>query len=71
MSHHVFHIGGSGVNAAPQLVVQLEDLLVVRPADGSAGPVASCAVGDVLISFLLIAAQQLPELLRVGQEEGR
>lgn len=70
MSHHVFHIGGSGVDAAPQLVVQLEDLLTVRPADGPSGPIASRVAGAVLIHFLLVAAQQLPELLGVGQEDG-
>lgn len=70
MSHHVLHVRGSGVDGAPQLVVQLEDLLTVRPADGSSGPVASCVSGAVLVRFLLVAAQQLPELIGVGQEEG-
>lgn len=69
MSHHVLHVGGSGVDRAPELVVQLEDLLAVRPADGSSGPVAGCVAGAALVRFLLVAAQQLPELLGVGQEE--
>lgn len=68
-SHHVLHVGGSGVDAAPQLVVQLEDLLTVRPADGSSGPIASGVAGAVVIRFLLVAAQQLPELLGVRQDE--
>ncbi len=70
MSHHVLHVGGSGIDAASQLVVQLEDLLAVRPADCSSGPTASRVAGAVLIRFLLVAAQQLPELLGIRQEEG-
>lgn len=70
MSHHVLHVGGSGVDGAPQLVVQLEDLLAVRPADGPSGPIARCVAVAVLVRFLLVAAQQLSELVGVGQEEG-
>lgn len=70
MSHHVFHVAGSGVDAAPQLVVQQEDLLTVRPADGSSGPIASRVAGSVLTRFPLVAAQKLPELLGVREEEG-
>lgn len=69
MSHHVLHVGGSGVHFAPQLVVQLEDLLTVCPADGTAGPVAGCVAAAALLRFPLVAAQQLPELIGVGQEE--
>lgn len=49
--------------------MQLEDLLAVRPSDGPPGPVTgSVATGDG-VHFALIAAQQLPELLGVWQEE--
>lgn len=70
MSHHVLHVGGSWVDAAPQLVVQLEYLLTVRPEDCSSSPAASCVASAVPVCFLLVAAQQLPELLGVWQEEG-
>lgn len=70
MSHHVLHVGGGRVDATPQLVVQLQDLLAVRPADVSPAPAASCVAGAVLVGVLLVAAQQLPELLGVRQEEG-
>ena len=65
----MLHVCGSRVDATPQLVVQLEDLLAVRPADGSAGPIARCVAG--LICSLLVAAQQLPQLFGVGEEEER
>lgn len=57
MSHHVLHVGGSGVNTAPQLVVKLDNLLTVRPADSSSVSIASCVACAVLVHFLLIAAQ--------------
>lgn len=66
----MLHVGGSGVDFTPQLVVQLKDLLTVGPADGSSGPVARCVAGAVLAQFLLVAAQQLPELLGVWQKKG-
>lgn len=46
--------------------MQLEDLLAVRPSDGPPAPVAP---GDGVRSPL-VAAQQLPELLGVWQEDG-
>lgn len=70
MSHHVLHVWGSRVDAAPQLVVQLEDLLTVGPEDCSSTPAASCVAGAVLLCFSLVAAQQFPELLGVWQEGG-
>lgn len=71
MSDHILHVWGCWVDAASQLVVQLDDLLTVRPADGPTGPIASrVAAGAVVVCFLLVTAQQLPELLRVRQEEG-
>lgn len=66
----MLHVGGRRVDAAPQLVVQLQDLLAVRPADVSPAPAASRVAGAVLVGVLLVAAQQLPELLGVWQEEG-
>lgn len=69
-SHHVLHVGGSGIDSAPQLVVQLQDLLAVRPADGPAAPAAACSCCCSCAVHLLIAAQQLPELRGVLQEEG-
>lgn len=51
--------------------MQLEDLLAVRPADGPPGPAARSAAPADGVHIPLIAAQQLPELLRVWQEEGR
>lgn len=73
MPHHVLHVSRAGVHRAPQLVVQLEDLLPVRPADGTSAPAAaSILAGAVVTHFLvLVATQQLPELLGVGQEERR
>lgn len=50
--------------------MQLEDLLAVRPSDGPPGPVARRVAPADGVRFPLIAAQQLPELLRVWQEEG-
>lgn len=70
MSHHVLHVGGSGVDARPQIVVQLDDLLTVGPADGSSAPVAGRVADAVPVRLLLVTAQQLPQLLGVGQEEG-
>lgn len=71
-SHHVLHVGGSGIDSAPQLVVQLQDLLAVRPADGPAVPAAACCRRRVpcAVHFLPVAPQQLLELRRVRQEEG-
>ena len=70
MPHHVLHVGGRGVDAPPQLVVQLEDLLAVRPADGPSAPPPGRVAGAVPVCFLLVAAQKLLELLGVGQVEG-
>lgn len=50
--------------------MQLKDLLTVGPADGSPGPITRCVAGAVLAQSLLVAAQQLPELLGVWQKEG-
>lgn len=50
--------------------MQLEDLLAVRPSDGPPGPVARSVAPVDGVHFPLVAAQQLPELLRVWQEEG-
>lgn len=69
-SYHVLHVGGRGVDAAPQLVVHLEDLLPVGPEDGAPAPAAACVAGAVQVRVLLVAAQQLPELLGVWQGEG-
>lgn len=71
VSHHILHVGGCRVNAASQLVVQLQDLLTVRPENGSPSPVPSGAVHAGLVVFLLVAAQQLSQFLGVGQEEGK
>lgn len=70
-SHHVLHVWGCGVNAASQLVVQLQNLFAVRPENGSPGPVPSSAARTVLVSLLQVATQQLPQLLGVRQEEGK
>lgn len=72
-THHVLHVGGSGIDSAPQLVVQLQDLLTVRPADGPAAPAAACSCCSCVscaVHFLPVAAQKLPELRGALQEEG-
>lgn len=50
--------------------MQLEDLLAVRPLNGTPGPVARSVAPADGVHFPPIAPQQLPELLRVWQEEG-
>lgn len=70
MSHHVLHVGGGGADLTPQLVVQLKDLLTVGPEDGSSSPVTRRIAAIAGVNFPLVAAQQLPELIGVWQEEG-
>lgn len=66
----MLHVGGSGIDSAPQLVVQLQDLLAVRPADGPAAPADACSCcRSCAVHFLPVAAQQLPELRGVLKEE--
>lgn len=50
--------------------MQLEDLLAVRPSDGATGPIARRVAPADGVHFPLVAAQQLPELFGVWQEEG-
>lgn len=69
----MLHVGGGGIDSAPQLVVQLQDLLAVRPADGPPVPAAACSCCSCISSavhFLHVAAQQLPEPRGLPQEEG-
>lgn len=63
-TYHVLHVGGRGVNLAPQLIVQVQDELGVAVSDGPLPPVLGLPPAALLVQVLV---QDLAPASRVGQ----